>query len=61
MKLIRIVAPPLAANCYLIIDEKRAIIDVGGDPEFIIRAIKKYIDPRAVSYTHLTLPTNREV
>jgi len=54
MKLIRIVAPPLAANCYLIIDEKRAIIDVGGDPEFIIRAIRKYIDPRELEYVFLT-------
>ncbi|MEM4473301.1 MAG: MBL fold metallo-hydrolase [Archaeoglobaceae archaeon] len=54
MRLIRIVAPPLAANCYLIIDEKKAIIDVGGDPEFIIRAIKKYIDPKELDYVFLT-------
>lgn len=54
MRLIRIVAPPLAANCYLIIDEKKALIDVGGDPEFIIRAIKKHIEPKELDYIFLT-------
>ncbi|MCS7118820.1 MAG: MBL fold metallo-hydrolase [Archaeoglobaceae archaeon] len=54
MKLIRIVAPPLAANCYLLIDEKKAIIDVGGDAEFILKAIKKYFEPKKLDYVFLT-------
>ena len=54
MKPIRIVAPPLAANCYLILDEKKAIIDVGGDFEFIIKAISRYINPRDLDYVFLT-------
>ncbi len=54
MKPIRIVAPPLAANCYLLLDEKNAIIDVGGDFQFIINAIRRYIDPRDLDYVILT-------
>ncbi len=54
MKPIRIVAPPLAANCYLLLDEKKAIIDVGGDIQFILDAIKRYIDPRELDYVILT-------
>ena len=54
MKPIRIVAPPLAANCYLLLDEKNAIVDVGGDFQFIINAIRRYIDPRDLDYVILT-------
>lgn len=54
MRLVRIVAPPLAANCYLIIDEKKALIDVGGDAEFIFRAVRRYVDPRELEYVLLT-------
>ncbi len=54
MKLRRIVAPPLAANCYLILDERNALIDVGGDAEFILNAVRRYIDPRELDYVILT-------
>lgn len=54
MKPIRIVAPPLAANCYLLLDEKKALIDVGGDIQFILNALRKYIDPRELDYIILT-------
>ncbi len=54
MKPIKIVTPPLAANCYLLLDEKKAIIDVGGDFEFIVRAIKRYINPKELDYVFLT-------
>lgn len=54
MRLVRIVAPPLAANCYLIIDEKKALIDVGGDAEFIFRAVRRHVDPRELDYVFLT-------
>jgi len=54
MNPIRIVAPPLAANCYLLIDEKRALIDVGGDIGFILNALSRYIDPKKLDYVILT-------
>lgn len=54
MNPIRIVAPPLAANCYLLIDEKRALIDVGGDIGFILNALSRYIDPKKLDYIILT-------
>ncbi|MCX8172370.1 MAG: MBL fold metallo-hydrolase [Archaeoglobaceae archaeon] len=54
MKLFRIVAPPLAANCYLLVDEKIALIDVGGDSEFIFKALQKYVDPKKIDYVLLT-------
>lgn len=54
MKVIRIVTPPLAANCYLLLDEKKALIDVGGDAEFMCRALKRYMDPRELDYVFLT-------
>ena len=54
MKPIRIVAPPLAANCYLLLDERKAIVDVGGDVQFIINAVKRYIDPKELDYIILT-------
>ncbi|MEM0214591.1 MAG: MBL fold metallo-hydrolase [Archaeoglobaceae archaeon] len=54
MKVIRIVTPPLAANCYLLLDEKKALIDVGGDAEFILRALKRYINPKELDYVFLT-------
>ncbi|OYT33410.1 MBL fold metallo-hydrolase [Archaeoglobales archaeon ex4484_92] len=54
MKPIRIIAPPLAANCYLLLDKRKALIDVGGDPEFIIKSIKKYIDLKDLDFVFLT-------
>ncbi|WP_290596180.1 MULTISPECIES: MBL fold metallo-hydrolase [unclassified Archaeoglobus] len=54
MKPIRIVAPPLAANCYLLLDEKKALIDVGGDIQFIINAVSRYISPKELDYVILT-------
>ncbi len=54
MRLIRIVTPPLAANCYLLLDEKKALIDVGGDAEFIFRALERYINPKELDYILLT-------
>ncbi len=54
MRPIRIVAPPLAANCYLLLDEKKAIIDVGGDIQFILDAIRRHIDPKELDYVILT-------
>lgn len=50
----KIVAPPLAANCYLIVDEKKMLIDVGGDVEFIFSAVKKYMNPKELDYVVLT-------
>ncbi len=50
----RIVAPPLGANAYLILDEKKALVDVGGDFGFIHRAISKYIDVKDLDYIVLT-------
>ena len=47
---------PLQCNCSIIADpitKACVIVDPGGDPERIMSI--------AVSYTHLTLPTNREV
>ena len=54
MKPIRIVTPPLAANCYLLIDDRKALIDVGGDFQFILNAIKRHMDPRELDYVILT-------
>ncbi len=54
MKPIRIVAPPLAANCYLLLDEKNAIIDVGGDIKFILEAISRHLNPKDLDYVILT-------
>lgn len=54
MKPIRIVAPPLAANCYLLLDEKKALIDVGGDVQFILTAISKHVNPKELDYVILT-------
>lgn len=50
----RIVAPPLGANAYLILDDKTAIIDVGGDFRFIYDAISKYTDVENLDYIVLT-------
>ncbi len=50
----RIVAPPLGANVYLILNEKKSLIDVGGDFNFIERAISKYVDLRDLDYIILT-------
>jgi glyoxylase-like metal-dependent hydrolase (beta-lactamase superfamily II) len=54
MKPVRIVAPPLAANCYLLLDENKVLIDVGGDIEFILNAVRRYIDPKELDYVFLT-------
>ncbi len=54
MKPIRIVAPPLAANCYLLLDDKKALIDVGGDIQFILDAVKRYLNPKDLDYVILT-------
>lgn len=54
MKPIRIVAPPLAANCYLLLDEKKALIDVGGDVQFILNAISRHVNPKELDYVILT-------
>ncbi|MEG9195439.1 MAG: MBL fold metallo-hydrolase [Candidatus Methanoglobus sp.] len=54
MRLVRIVTPPLAANCYLLLDEKKALIDVGGDAEFIFRSLERYLNPREIDYVLLT-------
>ena len=50
----RIVTPPIQGNSYLILDEKNAIIDVGGDPSFLISRIEKYIKPRDLDIIILT-------
>ncbi len=50
----RIVTPPLAANAYLILDEKKAVIDVGGDFKFIYDALSKFIDVKSLDYIILT-------
>ncbi len=54
MKPIRIVTPPLAANVYLIIDEKISLIDAGGDSAFLIKALQRYINPKDLEYIFLT-------
>lgn len=50
----RIVAPPLGANAYLILDDRVAIIDVGGDFRFIYDAISKHVDVEDLDYIILT-------
>jgi len=54
MKPIRIVTPPLGANSYLLLDEKISLIDVGGDSEFLVRALRRYVNPKDVEYVFLT-------
>ncbi len=54
MKPIRIVTPPLGANVYLIIDERVALIDAGGDSGFLIRAIQRFLNPKEIEYVFLT-------
>ena len=54
MRPIRIVTPPLAANCYLLLDEKIALIDCGGDSNFILNALSKHIHPTDLDYLILT-------
>ena len=40
----------------------RTITDAQGEPWFILKDVCELLDLKnAVSYTHLTLPTNREV
>jgi len=50
----RIVAPPLGANVYLIMDEKKAVVDVGGDFRFIYNALSKHVDVKRIDYIILT-------
>ena len=54
MKPIRIVTPPLGANVYLILDEKIALIDAGGDSAFLIKALRRFVNPKDVEYIFLT-------
>jgi len=54
LKPIKIVTPPLAANCYLILDEKSALIDCGGDTKFILNALSRYMEPKDLDYLILT-------
>jgi glyoxylase-like metal-dependent hydrolase (beta-lactamase superfamily II) len=51
---IQIVTPPLAANAYLLLTEKPAIVDVGGDAKFLLDVVRKYIEPSKVEYIFLT-------
>jgi len=50
----RIETPPIQGNAYLILDEKNAVIDVGGDPSFLISRMEKYIDPDELDIIILT-------
>ena len=50
----RIVAPPLGANAYLILDDKVALIDVGGDFKFIYDAVSRHVDVENLDYIVLT-------
>ncbi len=50
----RIVAPPLAANVYFIDDEKKALIDTGGDAIFLAERLKKFVDPKEIDFIILT-------
>jgi glyoxylase-like metal-dependent hydrolase (beta-lactamase superfamily II) len=50
----RIITPPLAANSYLLKSEKPALIDVGGDAEFLIKALIRSLNPREINYVFLT-------
>lgn len=54
MKPIKIVTPPLAANCYLLVDDRIALIDCGGDTKFILNVLGKYINPKDLDYLILT-------
>ncbi len=48
------VTPPLGANVYLIMDEKIALIDAGGDSAFLIKALQRYLNPKEIEYIFLT-------
>uniref|UniRef100_A0A7C4S5Z7 MBL fold metallo-hydrolase n=1 Tax=Geoglobus ahangari TaxID=113653 RepID=A0A7C4S5Z7_9EURY len=50
----RIVTPPLAANAYLILDKKKALIDVGGDFKFIYNVLIKKFNLKSLDYIILT-------
>lgn len=54
MRPVRIVTPPLAANVYLIMDEKVSLIDAGGDSAFLIKALQRYVNPKEIEYLFLT-------
>ncbi len=53
--ILRIITPPLSANAYVLRSEKIAVIDPGGDADFILNALKNQgiqnVD--AVLLTHL--------
>ncbi len=51
---VKIVTPPLSANAYLILDEKKAIVDTGGDAAFLIKALRRHINPTEIDYIILT-------
>ena len=50
----RIVSPPLAANVYFIDDEKKAVIDTGGDATFLVERLRKFVNPKEIDYIILT-------
>jgi|Deesub1362A_J573_1020465.scaffolds.fasta_scaffold00338_21 glyoxylase-like metal-dependent hydrolase (beta-lactamase superfamily II) len=50
----RIVTPPIQGNAYLIVDEVKALVDVGGDAEFLLSKLKRYIQPEELEYVFLT-------
>jgi len=54
MKPTVIVTPPLGANSYLLKAEKLALVDVGGDSQFLIKALEKHVNPRDIEYIFLT-------
>ncbi len=54
MRPIRIATPPLGANVYLIMDERKALVDVGGDSAFLIKALQRYVNPKEIEYVFLT-------
>ncbi len=54
MKPVVIVTPPLGANSYLLKAEKPALIDVGGDSQFLVKALGKYVNPKDIEFIFLT-------
>ena len=65
MEVVMALAMSLAVALEMVMADKyETIIDTEGDAEKVCAVIKRFggIKPfKAVSYTHLTLPTNREV
>jgi len=50
---VRFITPPIAANAYLL-KEEGVLIDAGGDAEFLLKAIKKYVSIKELKYVFLT-------